>query len=101
MKYFVWVAVSVSLVACTGATISGGTATPVINSVVTAIPQTALPTGIQPAEIVHANAFPNGDDYEWELLTRGLDRPVDIQSAHDGTDRLFIVEKPGHIRIYE
>ncbi len=34
-----------------------------------------------------------------ELLTQGLNGPVDIQSARDGSNRLFVVEQSGRIRI--
>ncbi len=34
-----------------------------------------------------------------EPIVRGLQRPVDL--THDGTDRLFIVEQPGYVRLYE
>jgi Glucose / Sorbosone dehydrogenase len=37
------------------------------------------------------DAFPN--------LT--FDRPVDLQNAGDGTDRLFVVEQPGIIRVFQ
>jgi glucose/arabinose dehydrogenase len=50
---------------------------------------------------INASSFPNADDYEWRTLASGLDRPVDIQSANDGSGRLFIIEKLGYIRIYE
>lgn len=50
---------------------------------------------------VNANSFPNGDDFEWQTLISGLDRPVDVQSADDGSGRLFIIEKYGAIRIFE
>jgi glucose/arabinose dehydrogenase len=35
------------------------------------------------------------------LIAKGLRRPVDIQPANDGSDRLFIVEKEGFIRTYQ
>lgn len=34
-----------------------------------------------------------------ELLTEGLSGPVDIQSARDGSNRLFVIEQPGRIRV--
>lgn len=49
----------------------------------------------------NANSFPNSADYEWQLITSGLNRPVDFQSAQDGSGRLFIIEKYGVIRIYQ
>lgn len=49
----------------------------------------------------NANTFPNPNDYQWSAIVSGLDRPVDVQSAFDGTGRLFIIEKYGAIRIYQ
>jgi glucose/arabinose dehydrogenase len=51
--------------------------------------------------MVNANSFPNPADYEWQPIASGLIRPVDIQSANDGTGRLFIIEKYGVIRVFE
>ena len=51
--------------------------------------------------VVNASTFPDASAYKWEMIASGLDRPVDIQSANDGTGRLFIVEKQGIIRIIE
>ncbi len=50
---------------------------------------------------VNAVSFPGAENYQWELLLGGLSRPVDIQSARDGSNRLFIIEKRGRIRVYE
>jgi glucose/arabinose dehydrogenase len=36
----------------------------------------------------------------FQIITLGLTQPVDVVSAKDGTGRLFIVEKPGTIRIW-
>jgi len=48
---------------------------------------TALPT------------FPDPAGYAWNPVIGGLELPVDIQNAGDGSGRLFIVEKPGRILI--
>lgn len=60
---------------------------------------TAVPTTANP--VTSAVSFPNADAYEWKIIASSLDRPVDIQSANDGSGRLFIIEKYGMIRIYE
>jgi glucose/arabinose dehydrogenase len=72
---------------------------PIINSTE---PQSATeaPT-TPPTQIPNVIAFPNSADYEWRTIVSGLDRPVDVQSAHDGSGRLFIIEKYGVIRVYE
>jgi len=46
-----------------------------------------------------ATTFPNPDNYIWETVVSGLERPVDIQHAGDG--RLFIIEKVGRICIVQ
>lgn len=48
---------------------------------------TALPT------------FPDPAGYAWVPVASGLEQPVDIQNAGDGSGRLFIVEKRGRILI--
>jgi glucose/arabinose dehydrogenase len=63
-------------------------------------PETEAPT-TPPTQIPNVIAFPNPTDYEWRPIVSGLDRPVDVQSAHDGSGRLFIIEKYGVIQVYE
>jgi len=48
-----------------------------------------------------ATAFPDLALYTWETVATGLERPVDIQSAADGSGRVFIIEKVGRIRILQ
>jgi glucose/arabinose dehydrogenase len=42
---------------------------------------------------------PGDADIALSLRERGLTSPVFITSAHDGTNRLFIVEQPGRIKV--
>jgi glucose/arabinose dehydrogenase len=37
----------------------------------------------------------------WEVIARGLDRPVGMADAGDGSGRLFILEQTGQIRIWQ
>jgi len=46
-----------------------------------------------------ATTFPNPDNYFWETIVSGLERPVDIQ--HAGDERLFIIEKVGRISVLQ
>lgn len=58
------------------------------------------PTQISPTDTPpNASTFPNPDAYTWQLITSNLDRPVDLQV--DGSGRLFIVEKLGHIHVFQ
>ncbi len=43
--------------------------------------------------------LPNPDDYTWAVIAEGLTQPTDITGAGDGSNRLFVLEKPGRIRI--
>ena len=61
----------------------------------TALPPTDAPTSPPP----DVTTFPNPDNYIWETIVSGLERPVDLQ--HAGYERLFIIEKVGHIRIFQ
>jgi glucose/arabinose dehydrogenase len=49
----------------------------------------------------NATTFPDPAAYQWAPVVTGLDRPVDIQNAGDGSGRLFVVERPGRIRVVE
>ena len=64
----------------------------------TALPPTDIPTD---APSSNASTFPNPDAYTWETILSGLNRPVDLQHAGDGSGRLFIIEKVGRIRIFQ
>jgi len=56
----------------------------------------ALPT---PSTLPSASAFPDANAYTWQPVASALDRPVDLQP--DGSGRLYIVEKLGHIHLFE
>ena len=58
-------------------------------------------TSTPPPTSTDVAAFPNPDAYTWETVVSGLERPVDLQSAGDGSGRLFIIEKSGRIRIFQ
>jgi glucose/arabinose dehydrogenase len=82
----------------------GGLAAPVSPSStptvqLSAVPATESPISQNPSP--GGIAFPDPAGYEWREIAGGLNRPVDIQSAKDGSGRLFIVEKYGAIRVFE
>jgi glucose/arabinose dehydrogenase len=67
-------------------------------------PQTEPPTTTPQTETPSAtnvSQFPDAAAYEWRLIASGLTRPVDLQSAYDGSGRLFIIEKYGVIRLFK
>ncbi len=75
------------------------TAAPPPTDPATALPPTETPTA--PPTPANVMTFPNPDAYIWETVAAGLVRPVNIQSASDGSGRLFIIEKVGRIRILQ
>jgi len=99
------------LLACGGlADTVAPTATPLASHPLTAVPTVQTDSQPQPDTATTAptqsllptvSEFPNPNNYEWRLIASGLNRPVDVQSALDGSGRLFIIEKYGVIRVYE
>lgn len=94
-----------TVLACGGNGIPGPTATPLPPTEVVSAPQTESQpqpdTAIPSTNIPTANAsqFPDPNAFAWVPVIDGLTRPVDLQSAFDGSGRLFIIEKYGAIRI--
>lgn len=69
----------------------------------TTVPDTPAPTDVPGTDVPppppDAVTFPNAENYTWQLVASGLVRPVDLQP--DGSGRLFVVEKIGHIHVIE
>ncbi|HEX7974165.1 MAG TPA: PQQ-dependent sugar dehydrogenase [Anaerolineales bacterium] len=57
----------------------------------------ASPTTPQ-ATSLPASGLPDPAGYTWQPVASGLDFPVDLANAGDGSGRLFVVEKKGVIR---
>jgi len=55
----------------------------------------------RPTVSADAAAFPDPGAFTWSPVASGLDSPVDIQFTNDGTSRMFVIEQPGRIRIYQ
>ncbi len=64
-------------------------------------PDIATPVQAETPTTISASQFPDPNGFEWRPIASGLTRPVDVQSAFDGSGRLFIIEKYGAIRIYK
>jgi len=69
----------------------------------TVIPNTTEATQSPPTEALptlpSTSTFPDANAYTWQPVASALDRPVDLQP--DGSGRLYIVEKLGHIHLFE
>jgi glucose/arabinose dehydrogenase len=59
---------------------------------------TSIPTNT-PTISPFLSGFPDTTAFTWTSVLSGLDLPVDIQNAGDGSGRLFIVQKRGSILI--
>lgn len=62
--------------------------------------QTTLPIETTISEHTeNLTALPDSSQYTWRRVVAGLDMPVGMANAGDGSQRIFILEQPGRIRI--
>jgi glucose/arabinose dehydrogenase len=91
-----------SVAACNG---TGTSTPPPPSSTLTVAPPTTISDTPVPSQIsstptsASTTTFPDPNAYTWKMIISGLQRPVDLQT--DGSGRLFVLEKPGRIRIIE
>ncbi len=85
-----------------------GPASPTASAGQTGLPAATLPPTVptsQPTAAVQAPTpagtagIPDPSGLDWAQIASGLDSPVGIASARDNSGRLFVLEKPGRIRI--
>lgn len=72
----------------------------VMNTVINTVePQLPVETRavVEPAETSSPASFPDPAAYGWKPFISGLERPIDLQPAMDGSGRLFVVEQRGVI----
>lgn len=101
---------SLILLACGASGIAAPTSTPLSPTPTVSAPQTesqpqpetpTFPPATEAVQAAYASQLPDPSGYEWRLIVNGLTRPVDLQSAFDGSGRLFIIEKYGAIRLFK
>ncbi len=105
MKRFLPLSLIPLLIACAPSgrnTALAPTPKPVATSLATAtpIPPSTLPASPAPSAAA-LPAFPSPGDYVWAPVAEGLNQPVDIQHAGDGSGRLYIVLREGLIRVLQ
>jgi len=61
-------------------------------------PESGAPSQELPAQ---ATAFPDPGAYRWQAVATGLDTPVGLENAGDGSGRLFVLEQAGRILILQ
>jgi glucose/arabinose dehydrogenase len=59
------------------------------------------PKGPTQSTATHSGGFPDPQAYAWRPFATNLDQPVGIFNAGDGSNRLFIIEQKGRIRILQ
>ena len=60
------------------------------------VPEATLPA---PTPETVSGQLPHPGDYALEAVASGLDHPVYLTHSGDGSQRLFLVEKPGRVRL--
>jgi glucose/arabinose dehydrogenase len=64
-------------------------------------PTEAAPSLTPTVQVTSVTALPEPNTAKWLLITDGLNAPVGIASAMDGSGRLFVLEQAGIIRILQ
>ena len=59
------------------------------------------PTTVPEIEQPVSPQFPEQVQARWELITGGLNNPIGLANARDGSERLFVIEQAGRIRVLE
>jgi glucose/arabinose dehydrogenase len=98
------VAPSPSGTAATTATLAATVSPIPASATLASATDTPLPPTDTPAltpTTTYRSGFPDPGGFTWSAVVSGLDLPVDIQNAGDGSGRLFVVEKPGQIVIIQ
>jgi glucose/arabinose dehydrogenase len=77
------------------------TASPMPVLVTATIEPAHTPTIIPETEQPILPQFPERVQAKWELITGGLNSPIGLANARDGSERLFVIEQAGRIRVLE
>ena len=93
-------------------------ASPLPSPVPTEEPETASPPALQATEaqtattpatqapqpsptLANVAQLPDPSGFDWIRITNGLNNPVGLANAGDGSGRLFVLEQPGSIRVLQ
>ncbi|MEA3440548.1 MAG: hypothetical protein U9R58_09720, partial [Chloroflexota bacterium] len=73
------------------------------SEITTQLPLTSTPIPVVIYALLPANVqvMPEPEAYAWELVAEGFSRPVALVSSMDGSDRLFVAEQQGVVRIIQ
>lgn len=79
---------------------ASSTPEPISPTDTSALEPTEVPT-TTPTNTVGNVEFPDPQQYHWASVVSGLQSPIGIANAGDGSGRLFVIEQGGDIRIVE
>lgn len=71
---------------------------PATSATETGVASTPAKASEPPADAV---VFPALEQFNWVQVAAGLNKPVGIANAGDGTGRMFVIEQPGTVRIMQ
>ncbi|HUV26937.1 MAG TPA: PQQ-dependent sugar dehydrogenase [Anaerolineales bacterium] len=71
----------------------------VIQTKTATTPPAHPPTIIPTLNRSYPTQFPDPEQYGWKLIVSGLNRPIGLVHAGDGSDRLFVLEQSGMILV--
>jgi glucose/arabinose dehydrogenase len=69
-----------------------------LTSAPSVVPTASSPSAL-PSAALGGSFDPTGQTVETEVVVAGLEAPVDVANAGDGSGRLFVVEQAGRIRV--
>ena len=53
------------------------------------------------SDLPSVQTFPDPSGYPWAPVASGLEKPLSLTHAGDGSGRLFVIEQPGRIRVIQ
>jgi glucose/arabinose dehydrogenase len=56
---------------------------------------------LEPQQSITVSVLPEAANYRWEQVVGGLDNPLGLENAGDGSGRLFIIEQVGIIQLWK
>lgn len=63
--------------------------------------QTPVPSETTSPTMAQTSNLPDSSQYTWQVAASGLNMPVGVENAGDGSQRLFILEQSGRIQILQ
>jgi glucose/arabinose dehydrogenase len=62
---------------------------------------TAVSSPTQSPSPTNVQSLPNPEEFNWQVVTEGVNQPTGMVSSLDGSGRMFVLEQAGLIRIFQ